>query len=126
MVPDTKSPRNGTTAASQALIGTPLSPRFTPTLPPGYHALNASIPTPTQVTSGTLGDSTPSGHNLLDLSLTLPPLPFRGPLSSSIKGTDTSGTIPYFTPNYQVLVAAQFHQGGQTQPPFAGQIPIAS
>jgi hypothetical protein len=52
---DTTSPHTGITMASQAPIGTPLSPRVTPTLPPRYHALNASIPTPTQITSGTPG-----------------------------------------------------------------------
>jgi hypothetical protein len=41
---DTTSLHTGITATSQAPIGTPLSPRFTLTLPPRYHALNASIP----------------------------------------------------------------------------------
>jgi hypothetical protein len=105
MVLDTMSPHTEITAASQAPIGTPLSPRFTPTLPPGYHALNTSIPYPTQIASGTPGVSTPSGHHLvLDFILTLPRPPFRGPLLSSI-----GGTIPSFTPNYQILVGGQFH-----------------
>jgi hypothetical protein len=125
MVPNTTSPRTGTTVTSQAPIGMPLSPRFTPTLPFGYHALNASIPTPTQITSGTPGISTPSGHHLVPgFILTLPPPPFRGLLPSSIGGTDRSGTIPSFTLNYQAPVGGKFHQGGQTQFPFAGQIPI--
>jgi hypothetical protein len=47
MVPDTTSPHTEITVASQAPISTPLSPRFTPTLPPGYHALNVSILAPT-------------------------------------------------------------------------------
>jgi hypothetical protein len=121
MVLDTTSPRIGTTTASQAPIGMPLLPRFTPTLLLGDHALNASILAPTQITSGTPGDSTPSGHHIVpDFILTLPPPPFRGPLPSSISGTDPSDTIPSFTPNYQVLVGGQFHQGCQTQSPFAG------
>jgi hypothetical protein len=126
MVPDTMSLHTGITVASHAPIGTPLSPRVTPTLPPGYHALNASIPSPTQITSETPSGSTPSGHNLLSFISTLPPPPFRGPLPSSIGGTDPSGTTPSFTPNYQIPVGGQFHKGGQTQPPFAGQIPIGS
>jgi hypothetical protein len=124
MVPDTTSPRTRTTAASQAPIGTPLSPRFTPMLLPGYHALNASILDPTQITSGTPSGSTSSGHHLPDFIPTLPPPPFIGPLPSSIRGTDPSGTIPYFTSNYQIPVGGKFHQGGQTQPHSAGQIPI--
>jgi hypothetical protein len=113
----------GIIAASQAPIGTPLSPIVTPTLPPRYHALNASIPTPTQITSRTPGGSTPFGHHLPSFISTLPPPPFRGPLPSSIGGTDPSGTIPSFTPNYHIPVGGQFYQGGQTQPPFAGKIP---
>jgi hypothetical protein len=112
--------------SNQAPIGTPLSPRVTPTIPPRYHALNASILAPTQITSGTTGGPTPSRHHPLGFNPTLPPPPFRGPLSSSIKGDDPSGTIPSFTPNYQIPVGGQFHQGGPTQPPLAGQIPIGT
>jgi hypothetical protein len=124
MVPDTTIPHTKITVASQAPIGTPLSPRFTPTLPPRYHALNASILTPTQIQSETPGISTSFGHHrVLSFIPTLPQPPFRGPLPSSIEGTDPSGTILSFTPNYQIPVGGQFHQGGQTQSPFAGQIP---
>jgi hypothetical protein len=93
MVPDTMHPHTGITVASQAPIGMLLSPRFTPTLLPGYHALNASIPTPTQIQSRTLGISTPSGHHIiLGFIPTLPQAPFRGPLPSSIGGTNPSHT----------------------------------
>jgi hypothetical protein len=113
--------------ASQAPIGTPLSPRFTPMLTPRYHALNASIPTPTQTSSRTPRISTPSRHHLIPGFIpTLPRPPFRGPLPSSIGGTDPSGTILSFTPNYQIPVGGQFHQGGQTQSPFTRQIPIGT
>jgi hypothetical protein len=47
MVLDTTHPHNVIIVDSQAPIGMPLSPRFTPTLPPIYHALNASIVSPT-------------------------------------------------------------------------------
>jgi hypothetical protein len=73
MVPDTTRPHTEITVAIQAPIGTPLSPRFTPTLPPGYHALNASIPAPTQIPYGTPGISTPYGHHLIPgFIMTLP------------------------------------------------------
>jgi hypothetical protein len=125
MVPDTMSPHTGITMDSQAPISTLLLPRFTPTLPLRYHALNASIPAPPQISFGTLGISTPSGHHLIpSFILTLPRPPFRGPLPSFIEGTNPSGTISSFTPNYQIPVGGQFHQGGQIQFPFAGQIPI--
>jgi hypothetical protein len=125
MVPDTTSPHIRIMVARQAPIGMPLSPRFTPTLPAKYHALNDSIPTHTQIPSETPGISTPSGHHLVPgFILTLPRPPFRGPLPSPIRGTDPSGTIPSFTPNYQIPVGKQFHQGVQTQFPFVGQIPI--
>jgi hypothetical protein len=111
--------------ASQAPIGMLLSPRFTPTLPLEYHALNASIPAPTQIPFRTPGISTPSGHHIIPGFIpTLPRPPFRGPLPSSIGGTNPSGTIPSFTSNYQIPVGGQFHQGSQIQSPFARQIPI--
>jgi hypothetical protein len=72
MVLDTTSPRTGHTTTSQAPIGTTISPRFTAMLPPRYHVLNASIPTPTQITFGTPGISTPSGHHLVPMNY-LPP-----------------------------------------------------
>jgi len=97
---DTMSPHTRITMAIQAPIGTPLSPRVTPTLPPRYHALNASIPVPTQITSITTGGPTPSRQHLPGFILTLPPPPFRGPPPSSIGGIDPSGTIPSLTPSY--------------------------
>jgi hypothetical protein len=127
MVPDTTSPHTRITAASHAPIGTPLSPRFTPTFLPGYHALNASIPAPTQISSRTPTISTSFGHlRVPGFILTLPRPLFRGLLPSSIRGTDPSGMIPSFTTNYQILVDGQSHQGGQTQSPFVGQIPIGT
>jgi hypothetical protein len=109
MVPDTTSPHTRITAASQAPIGTMLSPRFTPTLPPIYHALNASIPAPTQISFGTLSGSTPSRHHLLGFIPALPSPLSREPLPSFIGGADPSDTILSFTPNYQIPVGGQFH-----------------
>jgi hypothetical protein len=47
MVPDTMNLHTGNMVANQYPIGTPLSLRLTPMLPPRYHALNASILVPT-------------------------------------------------------------------------------
>jgi hypothetical protein len=85
---DTMSIHTGITMASQAPIGTPLLPSVTPTLPPGYHVLNASIPTSTQTPSGTLGGPTSSGHSPPGFILTLTQPPFEGPFSSSISDTN--------------------------------------
>jgi hypothetical protein len=91
---------------------------------PGYRALNASIPTPTQTPSDTPGGPSSSGHSLPGFIPTLPQPPFGGPFSSSTGSINPSGTIPSFTPNYQIPVGGQFHQGGLTQPPLGGKIPI--
>jgi hypothetical protein len=126
MVLDTTSPHTRIKVASQAPIGTPLSPRFTPTSAQ-ISCVECFYSAPTQISSGTPGVSTPYGHHLIpDFILTLPRPPFRGPLPSSIEGTDPSGTIPSFTPNYHILVGGQFHQGGQTQSSFVGKIPIGT
>jgi len=114
MVPDTTNLHTENTMASQAPIGMSLSPRLTPTLSPGYHVLNASILVPTQIPSETPGLSTPSGHHFVHgFILTLPRPPSRGSLPSPIGGTNPSGTIHSFTPNYQILVGGHFHPGGQ-------------
>jgi hypothetical protein len=123
---DTTSPHIKITMASQAPIGTPLFPRVTLTLPPGYHALNASIPTPMQISFETPNSSTPSGNHHPGFILKLPPPYFKGPLPSSIRGANPSGTIPSFTPNYQIPVDGQFHQGGPTQTSLARKIPIGT
>jgi hypothetical protein len=112
------------TVASQAPIGTPLSPSVTPTLPLGYRALNDSIPTPTQTPYRTPGGPSSSGHSPPGFILTLPQPLLRGPFSFSTNNTNPSGTIPSFTPNYQIPVGGQFHQGGLNQPPLVGKIPI--
>jgi hypothetical protein len=123
---NTTSIHTGITAASQDPINTFLSPSVTLTLPPGYHALNASIPTSMKTPSGTPGGPSSSGNSPPVFILTLPQPPFGGPFPSSIGGTNPSGTIPSFTPNYQIPVGGQFHQGGLTQPPLVGKIPVGT
>ena len=101
-------------------------PNVSPTLPHGYHALNASILTPTQTPSVSPGGPSSSGHSLLGFIPTLPQFPFGGPSSSSIGSLNPSGTILSFTPNYQIPIGGQFYQGGMTQPPFSRKIPIGT
>jgi len=107
-----------------APISTPRTPNITSTLPPEYHALNASIPTPTQTPSGSLGGPSSSGNSLPGFISTLPQFIFGGPSSYSIGSLNPSGTIPSFTQNYQIPFGGQFHQGGMTQPPLSGKIPL--
>jgi hypothetical protein len=123
---DTMSVPTEFTTVSLSPINTPRTPNVTPTLPPGYRALNASIHTPMQTPSGSLGGPSSSGHSLPGFILTLPQFPFGGPSSSSTSSLNPSGTILSFTPNYQFLVGGQFHQGGMTQPPLSGQIPFGT
>jgi hypothetical protein len=123
---DTTSVPTRFPAVSLAPINTPRMPNVTPTLPPRYHALNASIPTPTQTPSGSPGGPSSSGHSLPGFIPTLPQFPFGGPSSSSTGSLYPSGTIPSFTPNYQIPVGGNFHQGGMTQPPLNGKIPIGT
>jgi hypothetical protein len=78
---DTTSVHTGITTVSLAPISTPRMPNVTPTLPPGYRALNASITTPTQTPSGSPGGPSSSGHSLPRFILTLPQFPFGGPFS---------------------------------------------
>jgi hypothetical protein len=79
-------------------------PNVTLTLPPGYRALSASIPTPAQTPSRSPSGPSSSGHFLPGFVPTLPQFPFGGPPSSSTGNPNPSGTIPSFTPTYQFLV----------------------
>jgi hypothetical protein len=127
MVPNATTIPTRTTVASQAPIGTPLSPRPSPSLPPGYNALNASIPIPTQVPSGASGVFSPPGHNpVVGFILTLPQPPSGGSYPPFTGGSGPSGITQSFTPNYQIPVGGQFNPGGQSQPPFGGQTPIGT
>jgi hypothetical protein len=76
---DTASVPTGFTTASLAPINTPQIPNITPTLPPKYHALNASIHTPTQTQSNSPSGPSSSGHSLPSFIPTLPQFPFGGP-----------------------------------------------
>jgi hypothetical protein len=121
---DTTSVHTRFTVVSLAPIITPRTPSVTPTLPPRYRVLNASIPTPTQTPSGSPSGPSSSGHSLPGFIPILPQFPFGGPSSSSIGSLNPSDTIPSFTPTYQIPVDGQFHQGGMTQPPLSGKIPF--
>jgi hypothetical protein len=110
----------GFTVVILSPINTPRIPNVTPSLPPVYHALSSSIPTPTQTLSDSPGGPSSSGNFLPSFVPTLPQFPFGGPSSSSTGNPNPIGTIPSFTPNYQFPVGGQFHQGGMTQPPLSG------
>jgi hypothetical protein len=91
-------------------------PNVTPTLPPGYHALNAllnaSVPTPPQTPVGSPGGPSFPGHPIPSFILTLPQFPSGNP--------NPSGTILSITPNSQTLVGGQ---GGTLQFPLTRQFP---
>jgi hypothetical protein len=116
---NTTSVPTGFTTAGLAPINTQRTPNVTPTLPPGYHALNAllnaSIPTPPQTPSGTPGGPSFPGHPIPGFIPTLPQFPSGNP--------NPSGTIPSITPNLQIPVGGQ---GGTIQLPLTGHIPITT
>jgi hypothetical protein len=60
---NTTSVHTGFTAVSFTPIITPRTPSVTPTLPLEYHALNYSIPTPTQTPSDSPGGPSSFGHS---------------------------------------------------------------
>jgi hypothetical protein len=119
----------GFTTAGLPPINTQRVPNVTPTLPPGYHALNAllnaSVPTPPQTPSGTPGG--PSGHPIPGFIPTLPQFPFSNP--------NPSGTIPTIAPNLQIPVGGQGgtipfpppgHNPLTTQPTIGTQLPVGT
>jgi hypothetical protein len=103
----------------------------TPTLPPGYHALNAllnaSNPTPPQTPSGTPGGPSFHGHPIPSFIPTLPQFPSGNP--------NPSGTIPTVAPNLQIPVGGQGgtipfpftrHNTITTQPTIGTQLPVGT
>jgi hypothetical protein len=98
-------------------------PNVTPTLPPRYHALNASIPTPPQTPSGSPGGPSFPGHPILSFIPTLPQFPSGSPFLSSTTNPNPSGTILSITPNLQIPVGGQ---GGTIQLPLTRHIPITT
>jgi hypothetical protein len=98
-------------------------PNVTLTLPPGYRALNASIPTPPQTPS--VSPSGPSflGHPIPGFIPTLPQFPSGRPFLSSTGNPNPSGTIPSITPNLYIPVGGQ---GGTIQLPLTRYIPITT
>jgi hypothetical protein len=114
---NTTSVPTGLTTVGIAPINTQRMPNVMPTLPPGYHALNALlnayVPTPPQTPSGTPGG--PSGHPIPGFILTLPQFPSGNP--------NPSGTIPSITPNFQIPVGGL---GGTFQPPLTGHVLVTT
>ena len=91
---NTMSVPTGITAASLAPINTQRMPDVNPTLPPGYHVLNASNPTPPQTPADSPGGPPFLGHPIPGFIPTLPPFPSGNP--------NPSGTIPTVAPNLQI------------------------
>jgi hypothetical protein len=105
MVPDTMNIHTGNTVASQSPIGTP---RPTPSLPPRYNPLNASIPIPTQGPSRVSRVFPPPEHHVVaGFILTLPHVPSRGSYPPFPGGAGPSGITQSFTPTYQIPVGGQ-------------------
>jgi hypothetical protein len=104
----------GNVVISQAPIGTPLSSRPNPSLPPGYRAMNDFVSITTQVPSKLL---VPPGYNVvvgfvptpaqvLSGGLYVPPPPL--PRGSGPSGANpVGGTYHSFTFGYQILVGGQ-------------------
>jgi hypothetical protein len=96
----TSSVPTGFPVVSLAPINTPRTPTVNPTLPPGYRALNATIPTPAQTPLGSPSGPSSSGHFLSGFVPTLPQFPFGGPSPSSTGNPNPNGAIPSLTPTY--------------------------
>jgi hypothetical protein len=122
----TTSVPTGFPMVSLAPINTLRTPNVNPTLPLGYCALNATIPTSVQTPSGSPSGLSSSGHFLPGFVPTLPQFPFGGPSSSCTGNPNPSGAISSFTPSYQLLVGGQSHQGSITQPPLSWQMSIGT
>jgi hypothetical protein len=97
---NTMSVQTEITAATLAPINTQRIPDVIPTLPPGYHALNALLnsanPTPPQTPVGSPGGPPFPGHPIPGFIPTLPQFPSGNP--------NPSGTIPTVAPNPQIPV----------------------
>jgi len=92
---NTMSVQIGITAATLPPINTQQIPDVIPTLPPGYHALNALLNppnlTPLQTPVGSPSGPLFLGHPILGFILTLSQFPSSNP--------NPSGTIPTVAPN---------------------------
>jgi hypothetical protein len=110
---NTMSVPTGFTVDGLAPINTQCTPNVTPTLPPRYRALNASVPTPPQTPSSSPSDASFPGHPIPSFIPTLPQFLSGNP--------NPNGTILSITPNLQISVGGQ---GGMIQFPLTGHIPI--
>ena len=86
---------------TQDPIGTPLSLRSNPSLPPRYNSLNTSISIPTQNPSGGSNLFVPLGYNVVSHFVPTPtqvlskgPYVPHSPLSGVSSHTDPSGSNP--------------------------------
>jgi hypothetical protein len=114
MVPNTTIIPTRNTMASQPPIGTLLLSIQIQSLPLGYNSLNASIPIPTQVSSGASGVFTPPGYNAASGFIPKPSqFLSRGSYPHFIGGFGPSGSntfgisTPLFTFGYQIPIRGQ-------------------
>jgi hypothetical protein len=137
MVPRAKTISTGNVVVTQALIGMPLPLRPTPSLLPGYNALNTSITIPTQNPSG--GNNifvsprynvatgfVPTPAQVLSGGPYVPPPHFsRGANHPSPSGSNPiGGTGPSATSGFQISLGGQPQVGGKLQ--FGGQPQIGA
>jgi hypothetical protein len=109
MVPYATTIPTGNVVVNQAPIGTPLSSRPIPSLPPGYHSLNPSTVIPTQVPSGVSGFSIPPEYNAATSFVPTPSQvlsggsypPFHG-------GSDPSGSNPIGSTHHMFILVIRF------------------
>jgi hypothetical protein len=120
---NTTSVPTGFTAVGLAPINTQQTPNVTPTLPPRYHALNASIQTPPQIPSSSPGGPSFPGHPIPGFISILPQFPSRRPFLSSTGNPNPSGIIPSITPNLQIPIGGQ---GGMIQLPLTENLLITT
>jgi hypothetical protein len=126
MVPHVTTIPTRNVVVNQAPIGTPLSSRPIPSLPPGYHSLNPSTAIPTQVPSRVSGLFVPPGYNVVVSFVPTPSQVLsRGSYPPFPGGSGPSGSNPIgsthhpFTSGYQIPIGGKSHVGGY--PPLGGQ-----
>jgi hypothetical protein len=120
MVPHAMTIPIGNTVVTQDPISTPLLSRPVPSLPHGYHALNTSIPIPTQVSSRSSGIFTPPRYNASSGFILTPSqvpsggsyLPFMGGFGPS-GSNPIGGSTPSFTSGFHIPFGGQYNTGGK-------------
>jgi hypothetical protein len=120
MVPHATTIPTSSMVVNQTPIGTLVSSRPNPPLPPGYRALNPSVSNTTQVTPGVSGHFFPPRYNTVVGSI--PTLSFGG---AGIGGSNPfGGTGHLLTSGFQIPLGTQPH--AREKPQFGGQPQIGT